>query len=95
MQKELRLLKKNVGLAMKEVRSSYTAQKATVQAVFFSSLAGRKTAGRNRALKRENLRRQELTSLAPYQSVNSMIDGVLVELDGAKLKLENWMAEHK
>ena len=94
-QKELRFIKKEIVLDMKQLRSAYTAQKSEVQAGFWASLAGRKSAGHDRASKRENLRRQELNALSSYQVIASLIDNALVSLDGAKLKLDVWIRENK
>jgi hypothetical protein len=91
-QKELRLVKKDILQSMKEVRSSFKTQRATVQVRLLTRLAGYKAVIHSRASKRENLRQQEVTRLAPYQSIAHIIDETLVRLDGVKLEIETWIA---
>jgi exonuclease VII large subunit len=88
MQKEIGLLKKDLKSTMAQVRSSYTAKKSTVQAGFLPSLSGKKSAGHDRVLKRENLRRQQLNDLAPYEYLDRLLDEVLIKLDATKIRIQ-------
>jgi len=95
MQKELRLVRENVRFTMKEIRASFKEKKAEVKAGFLASIWSRKAAAHSRAAQREELRRQERASLAPYESIILLIDKVLLKLDGLKLELQNWIAANK
>lgn len=98
-QRGLRLLKKDVGFTIKQVRASYTGQRAEVGTGLGSDLVagffGRKTSGRMNAANREDLRRQQLAAVEPYQTISRFIDEFLMRLDTSKNNLQQWMADRK
>lgn len=93
MKKELRLVRKNIRKVMKEIRASFREKKRDVKAGFLASIWW--GAGRVRESQREELRREERTSLAPYEPLLLLIDKGLVKLDGLKLELETWIAANR
>lgn len=99
LQRNLRLVKKDVGFTIKQVRSSYTAQRAEVGTGLGSGLVagffGRKAAGRMNAANREDLRRQRLGAIAPYEKVSRFIDELLMQFDTGKTGLQQWMVDRK
>jgi hypothetical protein len=94
MQKDLRLVKKDLSQTMREMRSEVAARKARIGAGFGAGVAigllGRRMAGKFNALRRDSLRETQLEALAPYESVARVIDEALYQLDRAKLQLESW-----
>ncbi len=94
MQKEVTLLKKDLNLTMKLIRSSFTSQKATVQAGFLASLGGARVAGRTRALKREKLRQQQVSKVTPYEYINRLSDEALTRMDNLKIQIQEWIAHN-
>ena len=99
LQRELRLVKKEVGFTAKQVRSAFIGQRAEVGTGFGSGLVagffGRRTAGRMNAARREDLRRGQLEAVAPYEKISRFLENMLVQLDGFKVQLEQWMADRK
>ncbi len=99
-QKRLRLIKKDVRQTMTLIRSSFTAQKAEVgkpgiKTGIMAGLLGKKSVGKINALTKENLRRQQNESLAPYKSVLQIIENFLLNLDSLKLQIESWLFENR
>jgi hypothetical protein len=92
MQKELRLVKKDISITMKAIRSTFVAKKTEVGKGFgagvMTGLFGKKAAGRSNAIEKENLRRRQVAELSPYEAVARTIDDVLVQLDKAKIQIE-------
>lgn len=99
-QKQLRQVKNDARHTMKVIRSSFTAQKVEVgksgfKTGFISGLFGKKQVGKMNAMNKENLRRQQNATLAPYESVIQLIDQSLLILDDLKLQLDNWLLQNK
>jgi alkyl hydroperoxide reductase subunit AhpC len=88
-QKELRFLKREISLDVKAIRADYRLNVSNVQAGLLSSLAGRKFAGHDRALKKESLRQKEREVIFPYESLSRQIDQLIIQLDGAKMQMEH------
>ena len=100
MQKELRLLKKDVNGEMTLIRSSFSSEKAQIgkpgfKTGFMGGLFGKKNVGKMNALQRDGLRRQQMEAIAPYENVKRAIDEALVRLDQVKGELDRWMLAHK
>lgn len=76
MERELRLLKKDIDAAQKQIRASATAQRA----------------GGLSAQQRAALRQGEQAALAPYDAVERDIEGVLVKLDNIQLRIKEQLA---
>lgn len=97
-QKELRLIKKEVGTTKKIVNAQYAAEMAKVGKGFGAGVAaglfGKKTAGKINTLNREAKRQQQLNAILPYENVIRLIDGIVVQLDELKLKIESWIVQN-
>jgi hypothetical protein len=98
MQNELRILKKEVGLIVKAINSSYTTEIAKVGKgvgpAFLGGLFGKKTVGQANVSERDRLRRQQIEMRQPYQLVNHMIDDVITQLDQLKLQIDEWIVKN-
>ena len=100
MQKELRQVKKEIGLTLKSLRAQYSDQKAGVGKPgfgqgFMQGIFGKKTVGRANAVKRDTIRQNQQNQLAPYEQLQHRIDNILVECDANKLKLEQYIAQQQ
>jgi hypothetical protein len=94
LQKELRQVKKDIAQDIKEIRASYAAKKARVQASApLTSLFKLKGAGHYRAIQKQQLAKQQNEAIKPYQNLSMSIDQSLTTLDGVKLKIEAWIIE--
>ena len=95
-QKELRLVKKDISLTKKAVNASYASERTKVGKGFGAGVAtglfGKKAVGRSNAAIRDNLRRNQLNAIAPYEGVSRLIDDILLQLDQLKLQLDSWIA---
>jgi hypothetical protein len=93
MQKELGLVKKDVNNTIKMIRSRYTAEKAEVGTKFGdgvgAALFGKKLAGRSNAIKRENLRRQQINEISPYQQIGEHLEELILKLNGVTIQLQS------
>jgi hypothetical protein len=96
MQKELRLVKKEVGLKEQEIRASFSSDTAHIGtglgAGVRAAVVGKNAARKMNTLEREHLRDRERHALAQYEMVRQTIDSALVTLDHIKLTIENWLA---
>jgi hypothetical protein len=92
MQRHLRQLKKEVTAEVSGLKSHFIGQKASVGTSIGAGLAGlflgRRTVGRFNAANREDLRRAQIQSVAPYEDVKRTIDQILHFLDGCKSQIE-------
>lgn len=83
MQKELRILKRQVRERMADVRGDHVASRQGVQAGFVASMFGRQSATRDRINKRERSKLAEAQALGPWSNAANMIDRMLLTIDGA------------
>jgi hypothetical protein len=92
MKKEMGIVKKELNNTMKNIRSEYTAKKAEVGTSFGAGLAaglfGKKFVGKNNAIQKENLRRQQVNAISPYEVVLNLVDKLLIKLDDLKIQIE-------
>lgn len=92
MQKELRLLKKEVGAVIAGIKSEHITARTSVGTGLgtglFGAFFGRKAAGKMNAARRDDLRRSQISAVAPYERVKEIIDQVLHQLDASKGKVE-------
>ncbi len=98
LQKELRQIKKNINLDMKGIRAVYQQRMSTAAATSSTvvSLFGkRKLAGQLRADEKRRLRMERDRKLQPYESIKLAIDGILTQIDNAKIKLQAFIEEVK
>lgn len=92
-QKELRLVKKELGLHRRAINGSFTAQKVEVGkglgSGIMKGLFGGKSVGKMNAVRRESLRADQTRAVAPYDAVNLLIDRLITQLDGAKAQIDS------
>ncbi len=86
MQKQLRQVRKEAHTEMKAIRANYGNQINSVEAGLFSTVFG--GAGRDRENQRRKLRNQRDVELSKYQNVKDTIDNILLQIDSAKLQIE-------
>ncbi|MBW6474332.1 MAG: hypothetical protein K0B14_14500 [Anaerolineaceae bacterium] len=87
MQKELRLLKKEINSTIKSIRLKYSEDKSNV-GTGFSSLFRNRTIGKLNSIQKQSIRKKELSEIEPYQNILRNIDGIMIELDKIKIKLK-------
>ena len=91
-QKELKLLKREIGATVSALKSEFTTARTAVGKSFGAGLAagffGRKTMGRVNAGRRDDLRRQQHQTVAPYEHLKLVIDRVVAALDSIKGQIE-------
>ena len=91
-QKELRLLKMEVSATVSSVKSEFTTARTSVGKSFGATLAagffGRRTMGLVNAAQREDLRRNKIDSLEPYEGVKRIIEQILHQLETIKVQIE-------
>ena len=96
LQKELRQIKRNINLEMKTIRAEY---KQKIAEAGTSGLTGLLAMGRGggkfRASEKRRVRAERDSKLDPYDQVKLTIDDLIVQLDGAKLQLQDFMEEAK
>ena len=92
MQKQLRLLKKDVSAMISGVKSQFMTARTSVGKTFGAGLAGaffgRRAVGRVNAARRDDLRRTQLSAVAPYERVKGIIDQILYQLDTVRGQIE-------
>ncbi len=93
MQKELLLAKKNIQVDITSLRSEYLGRKAKVGAPSLSQglmrgLLGARSTGKINTLNREAIRQQQFAAVQPYEEVKRIIDRLLLQIDQAKLQLD-------
>ena len=92
MQKELQLLKQEIGATVTAIKSEFTTARTKVGKSFGAGLAagffGRKTMGRANASHRDSLRRGQMQAVAPYETLKGTIDRLLAVLDQLKGQIE-------
>lgn len=95
MQRELRLVKKEVRMEIRDVKSAFVSQRSNVQAGFWASaLGGRGGAARDRKNKREEAKAKEGSAVAGHEGVDRMIDQLLFQIDQAKHNAERFVREN-
>jgi len=91
-QKELRLLKQQVGATISSTKSDFSSARISVGKGVGSSIAasffGRKKVGRINATRRDDLRRAQIKTVAPYEKVKQIIDQIITKLDEVKGRIE-------
>jgi hypothetical protein len=90
-QKQLRQIKKEIALDMKAIRVHYKAEAASVEASLFTTIFG--GSRNNAANKRRAVNAQRDRTLYPYEAAKNTIDDLLTQMDGAKLKIKEWLSE--
>jgi uncharacterized OB-fold protein len=98
LQGELRHMKSSVNLDIKGIRASYQhrmSSPAPIASTVFSLFGKRKLAGSIRADTRRALRIDLDKSIAPYEQVKMMIDDLLLQLDGARRQITQFIQQNK
>jgi hypothetical protein len=98
LQGELRRMKISVNLDIKSVRASCQhrmSSPAPVDPTVFSLFGKWKLAGSLRAAARRALRLDLDRSIAPYEQVKMMIDDHLLQLDGARRQITQFIQENR
>lgn len=92
MQKEIRLLKKQLSSEMTELRSHMTTQKTAIGKGLGSALGGmvfgRKAVGAINAARRDDARVAQHRMMQPYENMKSLMDQVLGKLETIKAQIE-------
>jgi hypothetical protein len=92
MQKEIRLLKKNLTSEMSNVRSHHTTQKTAIGKGVGSALGGmllgRKMVNSMNAVRRDDARVAQHQVMQPYEAMKHLMDQLLAKLDVVKLEIE-------
>jgi hypothetical protein len=99
-QKELRQIKKEIGLTVKDLRGQYADQKAKVGKGGFGTgvmqgLFGKKAVGGMNAAQKNKIRQNQDKQLDPYEDLQRKVDRLVLEYDSHKLKIEGWIAQQK
>lgn len=97
-QKELRLIKRQMNDIMKAIRAKYASQSGNAGssgATMMRLLGGKGAARKHQADAKRRLKVQRDKELQPYDSVKRLIDDALVNADRSKLQIEQWMAAAK
>ncbi len=97
-QKDLRQTKKLINLDMKEIRARYRDEIAGAgegrKAVF--SLLGSKGLGTSMRAEAKREKRNERDSiLEPYNTLKALIDGLVTDIDRAKIQLQTFIDEER
>ncbi|MEW5870361.1 MAG: hypothetical protein AB1894_13890 [Chloroflexota bacterium] len=92
MQKQLRAIKKDAQEVITSIRADYRNKKESVAngGQLTSLLFGKKAAGRDRQKQRHALDQKQKSDILPYENVVGTIDGILLEIDKAKLRVETY-----
>ncbi|WP_244329411.1 hypothetical protein [Tolypothrix sp. PCC 7910] len=93
-QKQLRAIKKEVSLTIKEInqQATQTAPDSLIS-VGLDLLGKRKWAGQLRQSTRRAIQSDKISLRQPYMDVKDYIDQVILEGDKIKLKAEQYLAE--
>ena len=97
-QKQLRQIKKEINQDMKNIRAAYKEASDNVQpsasSSIFGGLFGKKGYAKgNVAQQRRDLRQRRDGTLEPYNQAKLTIDDLLIQMDGAKLSIKNYIDE--
>jgi GYF domain 2 len=91
-QKELRLLRRQISATISSTKSDFSGARISVGKGVGSSIAagffGRKAVGRINASRRDDLRRAQIKTVAPYENVKRIIDQIITKLDEVKGKID-------
>lgn len=98
-QKELKLLKKEIGLTIKSLKAQYTDQKMqasknTGGKELSKILFGRRLVSRFDADQKRDIQQSQHQQLAPYEDVSRIIDRTLLDIDALKIKIEQWVIDN-
>lgn len=95
-QKDLRQLKKEIDLDIKQIRAVYTQKLATAAQTssgLLSVLGKRAAAGSLRADEKRRLVRERDRTIQPYANLKLAIDAQLLELDRTKAQIDQFIVQ--
>jgi len=95
-QKQLRQLKKEINLDMKNIRAHFkerTASAGSTSSGLLSIFGKRKTAGTMRAHAKRGVAKERDNALQPYERLKLHIDNLLLKADAAKDTLDDYIQE--
>lgn len=97
-QKDLRQIKKEIGLTMKSLRAQYADQKEQVSKAgvgkgLMQGVFGKKSVSRMDASRKDQIRQNQNKQLAPYEAVQNQIDRTILEYDRQKVAVDAWIAK--
>lgn len=95
MQKELRLVKKEITASLRAINSHHTTERTKIGKTFGAGLAsglfGKKLMGKVNAGSRDQARLQQIQARTPYENASRAIDSLILQLDGVKLQIDDWI----
>ena len=97
-QKEVRQIKTAINLDMKTIRAKYEEKIQTAGmggSAFFTLMGKWKVAGQHRAGAKRNLAAERDRELKPYESLRLAADNLLLQMDKAKILVQNCIDEAK
>jgi hypothetical protein len=97
LQADLRALKKEINLDIKQIRMNYQQQMPNAGAgasAVFSIFGKRKVAGSIRADSKRQLAAQRDQEIGGYERVKATIDDLLLQIDRAKLTIQQYITEN-
>ena len=94
-QKQLRQVIKSVNQDMRLIRAKYKAERESISdsGTLTGLFLGKRFAGRERQRKKTGLAQLQKNELIPYENVKNTIDQILLQIEGAKLEMENFIAK--
>ncbi len=92
--KRLNLIERELDLKKQEIKSGTQVARLNIKPGMVDALSSstRRSMGRARAMRRQELREREHKSLAPYEAVENVIHNRLLLLDSAILEIEQQTA---
>ena len=95
-QKQLRLIKKDIGFEIKKISYQYEDEASSVSPGFGASLfLGKGTAKSLAASKKRQIRDQKRNNVQPYEAVKRLIDEIILKYDIAKFEITQWIDDYK
>lgn len=93
MQKELRLLKKEINAEIKVIRAKYAEEISRVGTDFWSSLVRTRSTIKVNSLKKNSIKKDQLSEIEPYNELIRIIDNNMIVLDKAKIDIKENLRE--
>jgi len=88
MQKELRLLKKEINAEIKIIRARYSEEISKVGTDFWSTFARNRSSIKLNSMKKTSMKNEQASELEPYNELIRIIDKNMIVLDKAKLDIK-------
>jgi len=88
MQKELRLLKKEINAEIKIIRAKYAEEISKVGTDFWSTFARNRSGIKLNSMKKTSMKNEQASEIEPYNGLIRIIDSNMIALDKATLKIK-------